>query len=458
MAKNGLTLLDIREKRFIISDGLRGVGVGEADFFAQRPPDSLHPADRDALAAQAEKLKAGAKDHVQGHFRFVDGAGKTKWLALSIHVISRDFAGAPQVLLVRDQDITELIQAREELRERLVEIDSLKELLRAINRSLDFNETIHRIIAHLHKLIPFDRATVQAVEDDQLVVTGHYGYTDPLVRGLRFPLRGIDNPSARAIASLQPVICNDVEKEFKGFVRVQGGFLVQSWLGIPLVVEGQARGLFALDSARPGFYTEQHARVAATVAEHIAIAMEHARQHTLVKEEARTDNLTGVANRRGLELRGAEILFAAHRDGKPLGVLMLDIDHFKTINDQFGHAYGDKVLVALGAHIQKNLRAQDFLARFGGDEFVILLPFASMSKALAVAERLRESIAQMPVKEGRPALRVSVGVFAATPDAGEGLYEFIRRADQALYRAKEAGRDRCLEWNQSCEPFENRHC
>ena len=210
-----------------------------------------------------------------------------------------------------------------------MEIESLRSLLFAINKSLDFDDTIAKIIEHLHRIIPFDRASVQSLENGFLSVIGSFGYPEIILSNLRFPVRGIDNPSARAISSRRPIVCNDVEHDFEGFVQVQDSIEIKSWLGIPLIYEGRAIGLFALDSAKPDFYTNQHIRLASNVAEHIAIAVEHARQHTIVKEEARTDTLTNVANRYGLETDGQELFSRAERDEKPLGILMIDIDFSK---------------------------------------------------------------------------------------------------------------------------------
>ena len=453
-ASNGFSIVDFAHGEILLSEGLEKLGVRAVYFWDHTLEDKVFPEDRQNFQALYERLRTGKADRAQVQLRALDESGTPRWLMLTFQVVTRDERGAVQLLAIHDHDSTDLIAAQQKIRERLVEIESLKDLLFSINKSLDLNETINRIIEHLHRIIPFDRASVQTLEDGFLTVIGSFGYAESLMQDLRFPAKGIDNPSARAIASRRPIICNDVEHDFEGFVKVESGIDVKSWLGIPLVYEGKVIGLFALDSGAPNFYTNQHVRIASNVAEHIAMAIEHARQHTLVKEEARTDKLTGVANRYGLETRGQELFARASKDDQHLGVLMLDIDHFKDVNDRFGHAYGDQVLIALAGSVAESLRNNDYLVRYGGEEFVILLPGTMTREALVVAERLRGKVMRLKVDAEHACPTISVGVFSGVPGSGDMLHEFIRRADLALYDAKQAGRNRCRVWNPQPEYFD----
>lgn len=156
-------------------------------------------------------------------------------------------------------------------------------------------------------------------------------------------------------------------------------------------------------------------------------------------QAAATDPLTGVANRRFLFEAGAGASRAAARDGRPLSAILLDLDHFKRINDAHGHAAGDAVLREVARRARQLLRERDILGRYGGEEFAAILPGADAALAAAIAERLRERIASEPV-EGI-AVSASLGVAQADPrePALEGLF---RRADAALYEAKRGGRNR----------------
>lgn len=162
-----------------------------------------------------------------------------------------------------------------------------------------------------------------------------------------------------------------------------------------------------------------------------------------LRDLALLDPLTGVANRPGIEREAARALDESVRDGTPLSLLMLDLDHFKTINDRYGHAVGDKVLRATTAAWQAQLRGRDPLGRVGGEEFVVVCPDTTLEQALVVANRLRESATALRFDEIDSALRVSVSIGAAQArKSGDNCDALLDRADTALYRAKQQGRDR----------------
>ncbi|WP_240703601.1 tetratricopeptide repeat-containing diguanylate cyclase [Thermomonas aquatica] len=155
------------------------------------------------------------------------------------------------------------------------------------------------------------------------------------------------------------------------------------------------------------------------------------------------DPLTGIANRPGIEREAARALDASARNGTPLSLLMLDLDHFKSINDRYGHAAGDKVLRATAAVWQAQLRGRDPLGRIGGEEFVVVCPDTTLEQALLVAGRLREAAHGLRFDDIDPTLAVSVSIGAAQArKSGDSCDALIDRADAALYRAKQQGRDR----------------
>ena len=158
-----------------------------------------------------------------------------------------------------------------------------------------------------------------------------------------------------------------------------------------------------------------------------------------------TDPLTGVRNRRGFDQLAAREIQRSRRTGERIWLVMLDIDHFKRVNDTYGHAAGDEALRAVGTCCREQLREIDVLARFGGEEFVILLAGADQAEAVAIAERLRRAVATLTVATAAGPLRLtaSFGVAPLQPHAGEDdLEAAIALADAALYEAKRAGRDR----------------
>jgi diguanylate cyclase (GGDEF)-like protein len=166
-------------------------------------------------------------------------------------------------------------------------------------------------------------------------------------------------------------------------------------------------------------------------------------QNIALRQLATTDSLTGLANRRSLSERLDQEIYRAQRYGIPLSLILFDIDHFKRINDGWGHAAGDQVLGEIARETQHLLRRTDLVGRYGGEEFVVLLPETELAEAMSLARRLNWQISQKVIvfKRGSPlVVTVSAGVAALAPD--ENGEKLIQRADQALYRAKEGGRNR----------------
>jgi diguanylate cyclase (GGDEF)-like protein len=160
-------------------------------------------------------------------------------------------------------------------------------------------------------------------------------------------------------------------------------------------------------------------------------------------ETARTDELTGLPNRRAFNEELARACARAARSSDPLSLCALDLDHFKNVNDRFGHQVGDEVLAKTAEVLRATLREGDVAARFGGEEFVALLPVTDSATAHAVAERIRAAIAAAPVRPGL-GVTVSIGTASATAAADHDASDLVRRADRALYAAKRAGRDQVV--------------
>ena len=171
---------------------------------------------------------------------------------------------------------------------------------------------------------------------------------------------------------------------------------------------------------------------------------ESVRLYHEVSRLATTDELTGLLSRRRLLELGAKEAARARRQGRSVAVLVLDLDHFKLVNDLHGHAAGDEVLRALGARCRVELRGFDLLSRYGGDEICAVLPELEEADACAVAERLRAAIAGLAVWYGGALINitVSIGVAAVQAEQETTLEKLIEAADDALYQAKDDGRDR----------------
>ena len=164
-------------------------------------------------------------------------------------------------------------------------------------------------------------------------------------------------------------------------------------------------------------------------------------EQSLLRTQLQLDALTGVSSRTSLldVLEGA--IARSTKTGQPLCIIMADLDHFKNVNDSYGHMVGDKVLAEVGARIRAALREFDVVGRYGGEEFVIVLENTSRHTALLVAERIRERIASQPINTGNHRLEITISQGLAVRVEGDDLQGLLQRADEAMYRAKRAGRN-----------------
>jgi diguanylate cyclase (GGDEF)-like protein len=160
---------------------------------------------------------------------------------------------------------------------------------------------------------------------------------------------------------------------------------------------------------------------------------------------ASLDYLTGICNRRAIEDLATRSIAAARRHGIPMAMMIVDVDHFKRINDEFGHQAGDVALVETVKRIRDSLRSEDLVGRLGGEEFVAIMPSTDAASALAAAERMRQSFAGSPMLIGDRELLITVSIGVAVLDAQDQVYShLLRRADRAMYAAKTAGRNKVM--------------
>ncbi len=227
------------------------------------------------------------------------------------------------------------------------------------------------------------------------------------------------------------------------------------YLCIPMMAQGESLGVLHLQDApqapgglegAPGWFRESKRLLAMTVSGHVALALANLKLRESLRNQSVRDHLTGLFNRRYMEESLERELRRSSRSQRPVGVIMLDLDHFKPFNDTFGHDAGDALLRELGHLLQTRTRKEDMACRYGGEEFVIVLSGASLEIAQERAEQLREKVKTLNVElrgHSLGAMTVSLGV-AVAPHHGSTIAEILRAADLALYEAKKAGRDRVV--------------
>lgn len=286
----------------------------------------------------------------------------------------------------------------------------------------DDSERKHRVVATLgDAAAPFAGVTFSDRDGGLIVMAVKNGHALPYV-----PLSAqVDRPKLELLG--------DVRLPKLASIKV-----------LPLMMRERAIGAIVVGSTARGHeLTLELTKMLETIAQHGATTIANALMFQRVEAMATTDGLTGLVNHRRFKELLAEALSRAERFEHPVSVVMVDADHFKQVNDTYGHPVGDQVLVRIAEVLTAEARKTDVVARYGGEEFVLVLDGTDGPGAVQVAERIRERIAgeQIVGDFGRVRVTASLGV-AAWPDAATSMNDLLEEADQALYRAKRAGRDR----------------
>lgn len=349
-----------------------------------------------------------------------------------------------------DQLVTAIEKARlfQLEQRRAQEAETLRQAGAIVAATLRQDEAIERILVQLERVVPYDSASVQLLREGYLEIVGGRGWPDPAaIMGMRFPIPG-DNPNTVVIQERRTHILGDAPSVYAAF-RQGTHSHIRSFLGVPLIIGDQVIGMLAVDNSKPNFFTADHARLVMAFADQVAIAIQNARLFSEVEQLASTDSLTGLHNRRHFMELAKREFGRARRYQRPLTAIMIDIDHFKQVNDTYGHAVGDQVLQIVAERFRKTVRDIDILGRYGGEEFATLLLETGLDGACTVAERLRQCVTEPPINTDGDTLSITISVGVAILDkACTDLDILLVRADQALYVAKQAGRNRVFIWRE----------
>jgi diguanylate cyclase (GGDEF)-like protein len=348
--------------------------------------------------------------------------------------------------ILADQAATALESARNLARSNALagELRLLLDVSGQLAASLDPRQVANVLAGHLAAVMLVDECWVSRWDRDQqrVVTLGHY----PVV-----PLEALEPfydislyPRTRHVLEEQAMVTitvGDVAADpAEAILLAEGGN--RALVMLPLVANGESIGLIELMAKTPIDLDADKLSLARTIANEAAIALENARLYEEARALADRDPLTGFYNHRYLHERFGQEALRARRARRPLSLLMLDLDDFKLVNDTFGHLFGDDVLRWTADLIRQTLRGSDVPARYGGDEFAILLPDAGAEEAALTAERLVAAFADSAFTSGsRLPVPVAIAIGAATfPTDGRTAAELIAVADAGLYRMKRSAR------------------
>ncbi len=328
---------------------------------------------------------------------------------------------------------------------------SMSDLSRSIAPLLNSGQLLQTIVAKSTQFLKAEQGSLMLLNNE----------TSELIVEAKKGLEGIEKADMRSsreegiawkvLESGKPLLVTDVEKDPRINQKNKPRYKTKSFLSIPIKIEDRVAGVLNMvDKITGDIFNENDLKLLQSFIPNAAIAIERSflyKKSEELKKQSLTDPLTGTLNRRYLNNRLAEEISRFRRYKHSFSLLMLDIDGFKNYNDTFGHITGDKLLKSLAASIISSLRNIDVVARFGGDEFVIILPQTPKADAITIANRVKENIEKSNItgQHGLPPdnLTVSMGL-SSYPDDASSPSELFEKTDQALFLAKKGGRNKLV--------------
>ncbi len=352
------------------------------------------------------------------------------------------------------------------LESRFAEIRRLAEVTEKVNAGLVLKEVLDFVYESFETLIPYDRIGLALLEADGRRLRARWARskapTLEITEGYAAAMRGsslgriLDTGTPRILNDLEDYLRQHPESDSTRRIVKEG---MRSSLTCPLTVRGRPTGFLFFSSMQPGAYREIHQGLFQQIAGQLSIIVEKSRLYEEMVElnrrlvEARNelayrathDSLTRLWNRGSIHEILDKELARAWRESRPLAVVMADLDRFKRINDERGHLAGDAVLREVATRLAGCLRESEYIGRYGGEEFLVLLWGCDEAAASRVMERMRAAVSATPVATPDGPVEVTVSLGAAVTKPVDGLIgeDLVRSADRALYRAKEAGRNCC---------------
>jgi eukaryotic-like serine/threonine-protein kinase len=313
--------------------------------------------------------------------------------------------------------------------------EMLREAMAEQSATLDPDEVMRRLLRSLARTLKGDAAALLARDSNRFVVVAVHAAAAPPGTVLAA------DPALSALEDLKSPLAGTVEA---GQAAPFGGLLgsPRSWLAIPVAEHGYPLGVLLVAGRSDDLTQDADIEVAAALAGQGMTAFENARLFSQVRRLATIDGLTGLYTRNHFFAEADKQLRTARRHHRPVAAIMVDIDHFKRINDTYGHPVGDEVIRVVAARLRQTIRGGDVLGRYGGEEFALITPETSAA-AVELAERLREVVCREPVRTEVGPLPVTISVgMAYTDGGGQPLRKLLASADAALYEAKQRGRNR----------------
>ena len=357
----------------------------------------------------------------------------------------------------------ELAQLAEWLELRFEEFHKIQKVSEEIGNELYAENVLDRIYSTFSSLIPYDRIGCALLTDNGQIVRAYW--TRAIYPNLKinknYTAQLADSSLEAILVSGVPRIINDLENYLFDHPRSVSTQLIvaegiRSSLTCPLIANDKPLGFLFFSSCRKDTYRDLHHDIFMQLAGQVSVLIEKsllyqqlAEAHQQLKELSMRDALTGVLNRGTIFELLNKHLQKAERKKRPVAIIMVDLDHFKAINDEHGHLGGDAVLRTVATAIEKSLRSYDHIGRYGGEEFLIILNETDIKAACEAAERVRKAVEALKVQHENRIIQLSLSQGIALSCGDEQAEHLIARADAALYLAKQEGRN-CCRLAQPC--------
>lgn len=354
-------------------------------------------------------------------------------------------------------DNTEDIQKKlEGYKEFYDQINEIIKICSKVNSKLDIDELIKILYDELSKIFKLN-AIMIALCDQNLTSIDYSVFIEKGKHSTidSYPIGHGKTVGEYCLFNKTPILINDIKEESgiytnkNHFIEVKTGndLSMNSMIYLPMVIKGNVTGYLSIQSYNKNEYNKNDILKLEILAGYISVAIENIKLYKGVEYISITDFITGLCNRHGVIKNGEQEYYKHKTTNSPLSIIMIDLDHLKKTNDTYGHLAGDQVLIGTSEAIKKGIRKSDIAGRYGGEEFLIILPNTGIKEALNVAERIRKNIeiTQITLEQGKIiGCTASFGVYEF--DNIDNFEEGIKKADAAMYNSKVKGRNMVSEY------------
>lgn len=454
LSELGFFAVNYAEKQVVSNHLWKEWGYDDAEMSHDHDwANNIHPEDKADTLLNRASMEEQAEDSKQKKvYRYRKKNGEYAWIISQGKYLSFDGSGQPETYFGAEVDITHLKQKETELEaakqraETLArESDTLLRIGATIASKLELDVLTNVILKEITNLVSFDMGSLLVLENKQLKVVTAYEPAADRVRsdlvGMKIPID--DKRSFHSVIATykKSLICNQFDGQFEHFNHIDKDNPCQSVIGVPLVSREKIIGLIVLEHRQNVSFTIEEYDTISKISDNIAVAIDNAILHEKLSNMALTDSLTSVFNRHGLYVNWRSLCEQVIRHKWSVSLMLLDIDFFKVVNDKYGHEIGDQILSSVAKVIMSAIRKSDVIARFGGEEFVVVLPDTQLDQAEHVAQKIQQTLAATSFCEISEPVTISIGIANTDAQNELSLDSLIQSADTQLYKAKNQGRN-----------------